>query len=73
MAGNMACLRMRRRFSPAIAASKPKNITGTMSPPARGFAFGFSKIFTTRYRAPGLRYGADVSPEGGYLHLSYNF
>ena len=38
-----------------------------------GFAFGFSKIFTTRYRAPGLRYGADVSPDGGYLHLSYNF
>jgi membrane-associated phospholipid phosphatase len=40
---------------------------------SEGFAFGFSKIFTTRYRAPGLRYGADVSPDGGYLHLSYNF
>src|ERR1700761_6591092 len=38
-----------------------------------GFAFGFSKIFTTRYRAPGLRYGAEISPGGGYVHLSYDF
>jgi membrane-associated phospholipid phosphatase len=38
-----------------------------------GFAFGFSKIFTTRYRPPGLIYGAEVSPHGGYIHLSYNF
>jgi membrane-associated phospholipid phosphatase len=38
-----------------------------------GFAFGFSKIFTTRYHPPGLIYGADVSPHGGYIHLSYNF
>jgi membrane-associated phospholipid phosphatase len=38
-----------------------------------GFAFGFSKIFTTRYRAPGLSYGAELSPDGGYAHLSYNF
>jgi membrane-associated phospholipid phosphatase len=38
-----------------------------------GFAFGFSKIFTTRYHPPGLIYGAGVSPRGGYIHLSYNF
>src|ERR1700678_2884430 len=29
-----------------------------------GFAFGFSKIFTTRYHPPGLIYGAEVSPRG---------
>src|ERR1700744_6484801 len=38
-----------------------------------GLAFGFSKIFTTRYHPPGLIYGAEVSPHGGYIHLSYNF
>lgn len=38
-----------------------------------GFAFGFSKLFTTRYHPPGLVYGAEVSPGGGYIHLSYNF
>lgn len=38
-----------------------------------GLAFGFSKIFTTRFTPPGLRYGAGVSPGGGYIHLSYNF
>jgi len=38
-----------------------------------GFAFGFSKIFTTRYHPPGLIYGAGISPGGGYVHLSYNF
>ena len=38
-----------------------------------GFAFTFSKIFTTRYRAPGLRYGAAISPDGGEFRLSYNF
>jgi membrane-associated phospholipid phosphatase len=38
-----------------------------------GFAFGFSKVFTTRYHAPGLEYGANVSPDGGYVHLSYHF
>jgi membrane-associated phospholipid phosphatase len=38
-----------------------------------GLAFGFSKIFTTRYHPPGLMYGAEVSPHGGYIHLSYNF
>ena len=38
-----------------------------------GFAFTFSKIFTTRYRAPGLRYGAEISPDGGAIQLTYNF
>ena len=38
-----------------------------------GFAFTFSKIFTTRYRAPGLRYGAAISPDGGEFRLTYNF
>jgi membrane-associated phospholipid phosphatase len=38
-----------------------------------GLAFGFSKLFTTRYHPPGLIYGAEVSPGGGYIHLSYNF
>jgi membrane-associated phospholipid phosphatase len=38
-----------------------------------GFAFGFSKIFTTRYRPRGLSYGAEVTPDSGYLHLAYNF
>jgi membrane-associated phospholipid phosphatase len=38
-----------------------------------GFAFTFSKIFTTRYRAPGLRYGAAISPGGGQFQLTYDF
>lgn len=38
-----------------------------------GFAFGFSKIFTTRYHPPGLIYGAEITPHSGYIHLSYNF
>ncbi|MGH6827772.1 MAG: phosphatase PAP2 family protein [Rhizomicrobium sp.] len=38
-----------------------------------GLAFGFSKILTTRYRPPGLTYGAGISPSGGYIHLSYDF
>jgi membrane-associated phospholipid phosphatase len=38
-----------------------------------GLAFGFSKFITTRYRAPGLRYGIEASPNSGYIHLSYNF
>jgi membrane-associated phospholipid phosphatase len=38
-----------------------------------GLAFGFSKLFTSRYRARGLSYGAAASPDGGYVHLSYNF
>jgi len=38
-----------------------------------GFAFTFSKLFTTRYRAPGLRYGASIAPDGGYVRLSYDF
>lgn len=38
-----------------------------------GFAFTFSKVFTTRYKAPGLRYGAEIYPDGGRFQLSYNF
>ena len=38
-----------------------------------GIAFGFSKIFTTRYHPPGLTYGAEITPHSGYIHLSYNF
>jgi membrane-associated phospholipid phosphatase len=38
-----------------------------------GFAFGFSKIFTTRYRARGLDYSANVSPDGVYASLKYDF
>ncbi|HWC62550.1 MAG TPA: phosphatase PAP2 family protein [Rhizomicrobium sp.] len=38
-----------------------------------GFAFGFSKLVTTTYRRPGLRYGAYAAPDGAYLHLSYDF
>jgi membrane-associated phospholipid phosphatase len=38
-----------------------------------GLAFGFSKLFTSRYRAPGLVYGVEATPDSAYLHLSYNF
>ena len=38
-----------------------------------GLAFGFSKIFTTRYQPPGLDYGAEILPGGGYIHLTYDF
>lgn len=38
-----------------------------------GLAFGFSKIFTTRYRPPGLNYGAVITPHSGYIHLTYDF
>src|SRR5262249_30192800 len=38
-----------------------------------GISFGFNKLFTSRYRAPGLYYGAEASLGGGYIHLSYNF
>jgi membrane-associated phospholipid phosphatase len=38
-----------------------------------GFAFGFSKIFTTRYRARGLDYNASVAPDGVYASLKYDF
>src|SRR5215475_13334173 len=36
-------------------------------------AFGVSKIFTTRYQAPGLRYGVTPTDGGAYAALSYNF
>jgi membrane-associated phospholipid phosphatase len=38
-----------------------------------GLAFGFSKLFTSRYRAPGLVYGVEATPDSAYVHLSYNF
>lgn len=36
-------------------------------------AFGVSKIFTTRYQAPGLRYGVTPTDGGAYAALSYEF
>src|SRR6478609_2479614 len=36
-------------------------------------AFGVSKIFTTRYQAPGLRYGVTPTEGGAYAALSYDF
>ncbi|HEX3753716.1 MAG TPA: phosphatase PAP2 family protein [Rhizomicrobium sp.] len=38
-----------------------------------GLAFGFSKIFTTRYRPRGLSYGVNYAPGGGYAALEYRF
>src|SRR3569833_282561 len=38
-----------------------------------GFAITISKLFATRSRAPGLRYGASVAPDGGYVRLAYDF
>ena len=38
-----------------------------------GISFGFSKLITTRYRVRGLYYGINASPDGGYIHMSYNF
>jgi membrane-associated phospholipid phosphatase len=39
-----------------------------------GIAFGFSKIFTTRYRPHNLQYGLNASPDGGvYAGLRYQF
>ena len=36
-------------------------------------AFGVSKIFTTRYQAPGLRYGVTPTDGGLYAALEYRF
>ena len=36
-------------------------------------AFGVSKIFTTSYHPPGLRYGVTPTEGGAYAALSYNF
>jgi membrane-associated phospholipid phosphatase len=36
-------------------------------------SFGFSKLITSSYRRPGLNYSAAATPDGGYIHLSYNF
>jgi membrane-associated phospholipid phosphatase len=38
-----------------------------------GIAFTFSKVFTTRYRAKGLRYGLEASPDRVYASLEYKF
>ena len=38
-----------------------------------GLAFGVSKIFTTRYQAPGLRYGITPTDGGAYAALDYRF
>ena len=38
-----------------------------------GISFGFNKLITTRYRTRGLYYGLGASPDGGYIHMSYNF
>jgi membrane-associated phospholipid phosphatase len=38
-----------------------------------GLAVISSRIFTTPYRPHGLNYDAMIQPDGGMLHLSYNF
>ena len=38
-----------------------------------GIAFGVSKIFTTRYQPPGLRYGVTPTNGGLYAALDYKF
>jgi membrane-associated phospholipid phosphatase len=38
-----------------------------------GLAIISSQIFTTRYHPRGLNYDAMVQPDGGMVHLSYNF
>ena len=38
-----------------------------------GLAFGVSKIFTTRYQPPGLRYGVTPTDGGLYAALDYRF
>ena len=38
-----------------------------------GLAFGFSKIFTTRYRERGFTYAASADTDGGAIHVAYNF
>lgn len=38
-----------------------------------GIAFGVSQIFTTRYQAPGLRYGVTPTEGGLYAALDYRF
>lgn len=38
-----------------------------------GIAFGVSKIFTTRYQPPGLRYGVTPTDGGLYASLDYRF
>jgi membrane-associated phospholipid phosphatase len=38
-----------------------------------GLAFGFSKIFTTRYQGRHLRYGLSASTDGAYASMRYDF
>jgi membrane-associated phospholipid phosphatase len=38
-----------------------------------GLAFGFSKIFTTRYQGRHLRYGINASTDGAYASMRYDF
>ncbi|MBN9587797.1 MAG: phosphatase PAP2 family protein [Alphaproteobacteria bacterium] len=38
-----------------------------------GLAIISSQIFTTPYRPRGLNYDATIQPDGGMVHLSYNF
>lgn len=38
-----------------------------------GFAFDFSKIFTTHYRERGFAYAASADTDGGAIHVAYNF
>jgi membrane-associated phospholipid phosphatase len=38
-----------------------------------GLAIISSQIFTTRYHPRGLNYDAMIQPDGGMVHLSYNF
>ena len=38
-----------------------------------GIAWGYSEIFTTRYRVRGLRSSMYATPDGAYVRLSYNF
>ena len=38
-----------------------------------GIAFAFSKLITSRYHERGLTYGASLTPDSGYVHVSYYF
>ena len=38
-----------------------------------GLAFGFSKIFTSRYRERGFNYAASADTDGAAIHVAYNF
>lgn len=38
-----------------------------------GIAWGYSQVFTTRYRQRGLQSSFTATPDGAFLHMSYNF